>query len=432
MKTISLYIAFLLSFLSIAQTKIENVFLDKNNDVVIGKNIHIKSKFDNLPLVEPCISAHPTNNKQLLVAAMVVTDKNRPYQSCRLSSFYSSDAGKTWEETAHDYWGYDPWATILPDGNTAMSWLGTEKSFKHQFPLKIFTSKNAGKTWDDNVQSNSGFGHGHDGTKLTGYKDDFYLTTVRFNGNMSADVVLYHSTNNGQFKEVGIIKGNGKRLNFCEPAVLTDGTVIVPTLYSRGKVWVNIYDPKTKTMSESIDVSENPKVGRGYSRMAADISANSRYKNRVYFVRAVAEGRYSRGVWLNYSSDKGKTWTKEKRIDLFNNNLKSKANVASVAVNKSGVLGISWVDGQNDPEQKKFDIYFAISKNGGDSFQRPVRVTSVSSNPRTRGNADVANKFIGGGHYLGLTTKADGSFQLVWSDTRTGIFQLQTSNINVK
>lgn len=419
-------------FVAKAQHTPEKAKLDPDQDVRVGSNIEIPSKFRNLPLVEPSISAHPENNDQLLVAAMVVTDINRPYQSCRLSSFFSNDAGLSWEETAHDYWGYDPWTAIGGDGSAVMSWLGTEGDFRHEFPIQLFSSENGGQFWKNPSQSFNGFGHGHDGTKLLSHGDSFYLTAVRFNGDMSADVVLYHKKGSAAFEEAGSVYGKGKRLNFCEPAALSNGTVLIPTSHHQGNIWVSRYNPKTKLMSRKTVVSQNPKLGRGYMRMVADTGNTSSFRDRVYLVRAVASGRSSEGIWINISDDGGKTWHKERRLDLFQNPLSSKANVASVAVNQQGVLGVSWMDGQHDKEQKKYDLYFAISKDGGQSFQRPVRVTETSSDPRTAQNGDVANKFIGGGHYLGLTAKPDGSFQLVWSDSRSGFFKLQTCNIQIK
>ena len=414
-----------------AQLEIPFANLDENIDIIVGANIPIQSKFNHLPIVEPTIAAHPENSAILLAAAMIVTDVKNPYESCRLSSFYSDDGGNAWQEIDHDYWGYDPWVSILPNGSASMSWLGTARKFKHQFPLQLFRSSDSGKSWDNEVEHFRGFGHGHDGTKLVGHKDAFYLTVVRFNGNMGADVVLYESKNGQGFKEVGAIGGNGKRLNFCEPAILSNGSVVVPTMHGSENIWANIYDPNTKNMSERYVISEQPKLGRGYSRMAVDNHSSSRYKDRLYFVRAVAKGSSSAGVWLNYSNDGGRTWTKEKRVDLFDKNLPSKANIASVAVNNEGILGISWVDGQHSEDQKSYDVYFTISKDGGEHFQEPVRITNVSSNPRTTQNDDVSNKFIGGGHYMGITTKANGNFQLIWSDSRDGYFKLQTCDIEI-
>jgi Neuraminidase (sialidase) len=424
-----LFILFL--HIGMAQNAPGFVKLDTSKNVLPGKNIAVPSQFKYYPLVEPTIASHPNDTNHLLAAAMVVTDKNSPYESCRLSSFVSKDGGVTWKETAHDYWGYDPWVALLSNGKAALSWLGTPKSFRGQFPMVVFSSNDGGENWNSSEEVFSGLGHGHDGTKLVGYKDVFYLTTVQFNANMGADVVLYESKKNKGFSEVASIDGKGRRLNFCEPAVLTNGRVVVPTMHGQGKIWVNVYQPETQKMSERYVVSNNPKLGRGYARMASDVGAQSKFTNRVYFVRAVANGSGSQGVWLNYSKDEGRTWTQEKRIDLFDNGRPSKANVPSVTVNTNGVVGISWMDGQHSDDQKSYDVYFSISMDGGGSFQRPVRITEVSSNPRTEANGDVGNKFIGGGHYLGLTSKPDGSFQLIWSDSRNGMFQLQTCNVKI-
>ena len=406
--------------------------LDIGKNLLVGRNISIHTQFETFPLVEPTICAHPTDAHQVVAAAMIVTDIQRPYESCRLSSFFSGDGGLTWEETPHDYWGYDPWLSVLENDQTTLSWLGTSGSFQHQFPLVLLSSKNAGKNWDRQVQSFQGNGHGHDGTKLIGAKDRFYLTTVRFNQDMSADVVLFESNSGNPFQEAAVVRGNGRRLNFCEPAVLSTGDVVIPTLHNRGKITAHIFSPDSQRMAGPYVVSANPKLGRGYARMAADTYAESTFIDRLYFVRAVADGGSSQGVWLNVSTDQGLTWSKEKRIDLFKEQRVSKANVPSLAVNHTGIVGVSWVDAHSTSKTRDYDIYFTSSQDGGKSFQRPVRVTEQASDPRTENNGDVANKFIGGGHYLGITAKANGHFQLIWSDSRTGTFALYTSSIEVK
>lgn len=431
-KALYLWITLFINGYSFTQNTLSD-YVDFDNDITIlvGQNTPITSSFNELPIVEPAISAHPTDNNILFAAAMVVTDKYNPYESCRLSSFYSNNGGTSWKETIHDYWGYDPWTAILSNGTACLSWLGTQGRFKGEFPLNIFSSSDCGKSWSKDVQTFKGFGYGHDGTKMVASKTNFYLTTVRFNNDMSAHVVLYESKYNEAFKEVGSIKEKGMRLNFCEPAVLSNNNVIIPFMHHQGKIWAQVFNPTTQKFSKKYIISENSKLGRGYSRLAIDSGPASKYLDRIYFVRAIADGGSSKGVWLNFSKDEGKTWVKEKRIDLFDNDQPSKANVPSIAVNKSGLVGISWVDGQHSKDPKSYDVYFSISRDGGKSFSKPARVTDVSSNPRTEKNGDVANKFQGGGHYLGIAAKADGKFQLIWSDSRNGYFQLQTCNIDV-
>ncbi len=403
--------------------------LDLMNSAVVHPSQSISSQLKGLPVVEPHIAAHPNSPNHLLVAAMIVTDVNNPYESSRLTSFVSQDGGLSWRETLHDWWGYDPWVAILPNGQTAMSWIGSKQSFQHKFPICFFSSSDGGLSWSDEVQILDG---NYDGTKIVALGSTFYFTSVRFRPDMGADVVLYRRQNEQPFEQVAVVDGKGKRLNFCEPAVQTDGTVLVPASDFMRKIWVQRYDPKTKALSSAYNFSLNPGGAKGYMRMAADVGVSSKYKDRIYFVRATGSGAQSEGVWLNYSSDQGVTWSADKRIDLFEKAKASYALVASVAVNLVGDVCILWVDSQNDPLQKEFDTYIALSLDGGVHFQRPVRVTSKSWNPRTSANADVANKFPGGGHYVGITARRDESFQIVWSEPRSGLFELQTCRVEVK
>jgi hypothetical protein len=60
-----------------------------------------------------------------------------------------------------------------------------------------------------------------------------------------------------------------------------------------------------------------------------------------------------------------------------------------------------------------------------------LRITEINSDPLTPANGKTGERFISGGDYIGCVAKPDGSFQVLWSDSRTGIFQLYTSNIQV-
>ena len=379
-----------------------------------------------VPVVEPSLAVHPQNPDHILVAAMAIMDQDRPYESAQLVTFLTTDQGKNWEEKIWNYWGYDPWVTIMPDGHTTLAWLGTAGAFQHAFPLQFFRSSDGGKTWNSNVQQMDNI-HGHDGTKVVHDHEQFIATTVRFNGDMSADVAIYRATPDHPFQEVTKVPGRGLRLNFCEPAILSDGTTIIPSSEFRRKLWIQKLESDSTHLSRRTMVTLQPGGARGYMRLIHDDNKDSKWLDRLYFIRAL----YTGGVWINYSSDSGDSWSTDVRIDSFHTGLPSKANLASADVSEDGTLGITWIDSQNDPAQKSNDLYFSFSRDGGLTFSHPIKITEISSDPATPENGDVANKFSGGGHYMDIKSAGENTFVAVWSDSSTGIFQLQTCKIEI-
>ncbi|MBK8097675.1 MAG: exo-alpha-sialidase [Planctomycetes bacterium] len=394
-------------------------------DMSLGDEHPIPSRFAPLPLVEPHICAHPTDASHLLAAAMVVTDIQRPYESCRLSSFVSRDAGATWTETAHDSWDYDPWTAMLGDGQAVLAWIGTPGKFRDEYPIQFFRSADGGVTWSEKVQT---IGGNHDGTKLAVGNGEFWFTTVQFVADMATDIVLCRARGAEPFVEVARVPGQGQRLAFCEPAVLADGTVLLPAARHRQQAWVQALPPGGDRLSAPRVITERAGGAKGYMRLCADTSPVSRWRDRCYFVRALGSGDQHDGVWLNVSADGGATWSEDARVDRFPGAAGGRANLASAVCNRRGVLGISWIDAAATGEAGQ-DVWFAASADGGATFSPPLRVSSMASDPRTEGNGDVANKFPGGGHYMGIAARADGEFQLIWSDSRNGRFALWTRSV---
>lgn len=394
--------------------------------VEVGENHPIVSRSAPLPLVEPHVSAHPTDPDHLLVAAIVVTNPDRPYESGRLASFVSRDSGRTWAETTHDYHGYDPWTAILDDGSAVMTWIGTPGRFEDKYPVVFFNSPDGGGTWSREVQVLPG---PHDGTKLAAGGGKTHFTTVHFREDHSVEIRLYERSGSGPFVLAAAIDGAGERLGFAQPALLADGTVVVPAVQERRRAWVQTWRSGA-ALSEPMEITRRLGGGKGYTQLVSD-RGGSRFRDRLYFVRAAGYDGAHDGIWLNASADAGRTWSADTRVDRFDAPGSGRALVPSAAVNRDGVVAVTWVDAQGDPSGALNDLYVAVSLDGGGSFGRPVKVTTAASDPRTPANADVAAKFPGGGHYLGLTARADGAFQAVWSDSRDGAFALRTATIRV-
>lgn len=405
------------------------VALDSGATLSVLQRQGIPSQHDRLPVVEPHVSAHPLDPEHLLVAAQVVTDPRRPYQSCRLVSFVTEDGGESWTETVHDWWGYDPWSAIAADGRAVLAWIGNPGRFRSRFPIRFLESSDGGARWREDVQTLAG---NHDGTKIAVSGSAFYFTTVRFGNDHGTDVLLCEQSDAGQeFREVAQVDGGGARLNFCQPAVLSNGTVLVPALRSGREFWVQRFAPEDGSLGDRVEITRRGGGGRGYVQLVADPGADSPHLDFVYLVRALGSSNGVKpGIYMTRSTDAGASWDGDRRIDLFPDDREGNPMVASAAVNRDGALLVTWVDRLGET-RRDLGLFAAVSLDGGESFQAPVPVSSLSSNPVTAQNDDVANKFTGGGHYLGLCARADGRFQAVWSDSRSGIFQLRTATISI-
>jgi len=135
------------------------------------------------------------------------------------------------------------------------------------------------------------------------------------------------------------------------------------------------------------------------------------------------------GVLVQRSEDRGESWSKPLRL---NHSGTANSFTPSIAVNNDGVIGVSWyeIHGKNC-----FDVYFTASLDSGKTFLREVKVSSATSCPNTpqdKGAFDPGTTFGAGGDYSGLAATSDGLFHVVWSDARTGIYQLRTATVRVR
>jgi hypothetical protein len=114
-----------------------------------------------------------------------------------------------------------------------------------------------------------------------------------------------------------------------------------------------------------------------------------------------------------------------------------------VAVNKDGVVLVTWNDTREARDGLGWIVRGAASLDGGETFSASVALTDVAHDisPTTEWpvtveggqgmSARVSRWLIGGGDTGGLATDLDGTFHPVWSDSRTGVMQLWTTSVKV-
>jgi hypothetical protein len=130
-------------------------------------------------------------------------------------------------------------------------------------------------------------------------------------------------------------------------------------------------------------------------------------------------------IFLSRSADGGKTWSEEVQIaagsvtDQFD---------PFVAVGANGTLSMAWYDRRNDPSHNfNIDLYTAVSRDGGVTFDPISRVTDASfpvppltGQPTRSGNFDPAVSACYMGEYIAVAADAT-NFYYAWGDNRNTV-----------
>src|SRR5207248_2638620 len=114
----------------------------------------------------------------------------------------------------------------------------------------------------------------------------------------------------------------------------------------------------------------------GVPSLAVD-TTNGTFKDRLYAVWSDARsGRFE--IYLSYSADKGKTWSRPR---IVNDDRPNSARLAGpdharpvVAVNRFGIIGVAWDDRRDTTDNLGWYERFSASLDGGETWQPSTRV----------------------------------------------------------
>jgi len=84
-----------------------------------------------------------------------------------------------------------------------------------------------------------------------------------------------------------------------------------------------------------------------------------------------------------------------------------------LSVSSTGLVGVSWLDRRNDPNNVNYQAFAAISRDGGQTFQPNIQLTTGFSNP------DIGNETYMG-DYTGNTWVGP-NFIAAWMDASNGV-----------
>lgn len=411
--------------------------------IVVGENVLVSTAAAERPLVEPQLAVNPKDPKHLLATAMVVNPSAVADSDCAV--FLSFDGGRTWAQ--HNF-GVpecaDPWVALREDGTALFAGLSMARNNE----MQLVRSADGGRTWAS-VPLDLGRIHDHESmivdTTTGPHAGSIYLVSHGSwrgkSGRSSGSIFVTRSADGGRTftPPVHIVPSN-LNFNVLTPGVLSDGTLVVPYMdfqsnisdfrsrageLERKRAWVVTSGDGGQTFSPPLFVSEA--CGLGFGSLAVDLSIRPT-RDRLYFI---CNNRELSGILVHNSENGGDNWSQPVRADAAAGEVAFRRPPA-VAVNRDGVVGVTWYERRTDGDRQCQHLYFTASLDGGKTFLPEVRVSSAPSCPDTARNGRVATRWPEGGDYSGLAAAADGTFHVLWPDSRDGIYRLWTAPVTVK
>ncbi len=420
---------------------------DKPNAITVGRNIPIVQRTGADIYLEPHLAIDPANHQHLALGAISIQSSVPS-----VIAFHSNDGGQLWHSAAlpgtDRKAAFDPWLAFGPSGDIYMAALiGAADIVVHR-------SSDGGQNWLPGVAVPRGTGGAFDHPAIAVDRTNGrFARTVYVVASQSArsptgkkvyPTSIMRSVDEGKTYSppVQVLPNNFNNEN-GNPVVLNDGTLVVPffEITVNGKwlehprLWVVTSEDGGASFSSPYLVTQHFS-GHSFSVLAC---SRDHSPNRLYLVWASKEASGGENVFLSNSSDKGETWSVPVRVNESAGQANTAARIPTIAVTDAGTVGVTWIDRRAAPTSKCSSVFFAASRDGGQTFLPNVRISEAQTCSDATGNhvpfgdgkTTVGERWEAGGDYSGLVA-AHGIFHAVWADTRSGSYQLWHTTIRVE
>lgn len=432
---------------------------DAKARVTVGPNILV-SLDGAVPHIEPMLACHPRDAK-VLAAAVTVQQE----WGTTIATYASTDGGASWRAATLPLADAgDPQIAIGANGSFYAMGLGSIGAGDvGASNLYTFRSEDSGRTWQAPVFVGRGQDHEQIVIDRTGGARDGRIYVASLYNDY--DLGVFRSFDDARsWRAVTRFDSTNARYgqNVSDPLVLSDGTIWAPfTRWTRRRPAAGDADSAFSGYALSTDGGESFTPARiflvehaGASRLLGRqqvpeyaVDASAAHRDRIYMVYARRGEGWPRLV-LQFSDDRGSSWSPARAIDTSVPDSAEQFQ-QMVAVNRDGVVGITWFDTRASADRSAFDEYFTASLDGGLTFLPARRVSTASSRPDAAGNLgllgevratrDTAYIRVGasagrrgiGGDYMGLCASVDGAFHAMWTDARWNVYRLYTAAIRV-
>ena len=440
--------------------------------ITVAANVQVSAARPAWPHNEVVMAADPRNAGRLVACSMY----SKADGNMGSAAYVSFDDGRTWSEpvVSGALYANDPTCAYGPDGSVFFAHktraVSREVASSDSDRLGVHVSRDGGRTWAPELRGpqttdrpwiavDARLAAPH-GRIYVAYNAHVHAAdpAPHDNANFRNAVALQASDDGGKTFHTYAARAlmtqsadTGSNAAMSDVQVFSNGTVVV--LYTHQRVGGrNAATAKLTELAASLHVlrstdggdsfepaTEIAKLQSGYNaahtravpaRMAVD-AQSARFRDRLYVVWTdISSGRGR--IMSAYSSDAGKTWSKPIAVD---DDVPARANagpdafMAAVAVNRAGVVGVSWYDRRDNADNQGYTVRFAASHDGGASWTPSLRVSAA---PNARSQQNQSFFLLSGGDTAGLAAGVDGRFHALWIDNRTGTQQVWTAAITVK
>lgn len=397
---------------------------------------------------EDPIAANPKNGQDLLTGA-------NDYNCASLQGFYSSsNGGTTWTSTCMNtlsgaFGDGDPGVGYDLKGNSYIS--GIDGGTSDGYDIVFEKSSNNGTTWSaPAVAVHNGISGGLtdkdwlavDDSPTSKYANAVYISITQFDSSSNSEITVTHSDNGGKTWTTSIVDTLQTYPvvdQFSDLTIGKDGTVYATWMRctangSAGDCGGTTAAFYISSSSDGGNTWSTP-VKLASANLAPDACSCAFYgslpntSERVSDIPAVGVNNNSNSKFFNHLDVALYTWTgsyMKVEVTSSANGTTWNTPVAVapksdthdqffpwLSVSKKGLVGVTWLDRRNDPNNLLYEEYGAISKNGT-RFPANYQIATTPSNPDNDG---FGGGFMGdytGNTWVGKTLYAS------WMDTRNG------------
>ena len=418
--------------------------------------------------VEPWVAANPRDGANLIVVVARYLGKVATQMSFRMepTAYFSADGGATWspgvfEDEAELSRGKasfcDAYATYAPDGTAFCVFCGSPEGAG--LDLRVYRSDDGGRRWrGPTALTGGGLDYPRLVADLDGGKPRVFLAVAT-----EGDHPLFGTSKRSGYGCAVLRSNDGARtfsaVNFLAPTRLQHDPIDSPIVLPDGRLLIAFTDYPAAAEGGGNGRREHLALGRTYTAWSRDggstfsipapicetpiwgghavIAADASDGPRRGWVYAVASRKTATPHMLQVQSSKdGTDWTTPAPIPVAPD--AGPVLYTAAAVSSRGVLGVAWLQGEPgsplSPADKTlgtreyaWDLYFTASTDGGATFAAPVRMLKTPS----RTDPSLA-RWAYGTDYLSLAAPTDGSFHLLWVDTRGGKGEIRTAKIEAR